>query len=137
MVNFLVVTHGDFGSYVIEAAETIVGEQRDGVRSVPVNARMSVEEARAKIVQALAEMDSPDGLVILTDIPGGTPTNLVLPLAKDRKRTTVLTGLNLYMLVTAFSHRRLPFEELAEKMLANARNSIVDVHKLFLSRVKP
>lgn len=136
MVNFLVVTHGDFGAYAVEAAEGIVGEQRRGVRSVPIPARMSVEEAREKVRRAVAELADGDGLIILTDIPGGTPSNICLPMVRDRARVAVLSGLNLYMLVTAFSHRSLPFEDLTRLMLANASKSILDLVQLLAARTK-
>ena len=136
MVNFLIVTHGEFGSYAVEAAEGIVGEQRRGVRSVAVTHRMSVEQARARVAAAIDELCGPDGLVILTDIPGGTPSNLCLPLAQGRARVAVLSGLNLYMLVTAFSKRGLPFEELVPLILGNGARSLADLGKLLERRTK-
>ena len=137
MINFLVITHGDFGSYAVEAAETIVGEQKKGVCSVAITPRMTLPEARARVDRAVRELLSPDGLIILTDIPGGTPANICIPLVKDKPRVAVLSGLNLYMLITGFSNRDLPFEDLTQKMLKNSANSIVDLHKLFLSRTGP
>lgn len=134
MVNFLVVTHGDFGAYAVEAAEGILGEQREGVRCVAIAPRMTVAEARERIAGAVAQLADGDGLVICTDMPGGTPANLCLPLAQGRPRVAVLTGLNLYMLVTGFAHRALPFEELTRRMLDSGVRSIADLHRVFQER---
>ena len=135
MVNILIVTHGEFGAYAVEAAETIVGVQT-GVRSIPITPRMTVEDAKARLAAALDELAGPDGIVMLTDIPGGTRSNLSLPLSRERAGVVVLSGLNLYMLVTAFSNRTLPLEELSQKLLKNAASSILDLSQLLRARAK-
>lgn len=133
MINFIVVTHGEFGAYLIEAAEGIVGRQGAGVRAIATSSRLSVPEIRGKLSRALRELSNPDGTVVFTDMPGGTPNNLSFPLVKDAPRTEMVSGVNLYMLVTAFSHRdRLPLERLVEKIVADGQKSIRDVRKMFL-----
>lgn len=131
MINFIVVTHGEFGAYLIEAAEEIVGRQTDGVRSISISARFGMDEVRRRIARAVSEMDGGDGILVVTDMPGGTPSNAVLPLVKDRPGVAVLSGLNLYMLVSGFSRRReLPLGELSRRMLADGQRSIQDVKAL-------
>lgn len=133
MINFIVVTHGEFGAYMIEAAEGIVGRQGSGVRAIATSSRHSVPEIRAKIARALRELANPDGTIVFTDMPGGTPNNLSFPLVKDAARAEMISGVNLYMLITAFSHRdRLPLERLVEKIAADGQKSIRDVRKMFL-----
>lgn len=133
MINFIVVTHGEFGAYLVEAAEGIVGRQGSGVRAIATSSRLSVPEIRAKLSRALRDLAGPDGTVVFTDMPGGTPNNLAFPLIKDLPRTKMISGVNLYMLVTAFSHRdRLPLERLVEKIAADGQKSIRDVRKMFL-----
>jgi mannose/fructose-specific phosphotransferase system component IIA len=133
MINFMVVTHGEFGAYLIEAAEGIVGRQGSGVRAIATSSRLSVPEIRGKISRALRDLSNPDGTIVFTDMPGGTPNNLAFPLIKDAARTEMISGVNLYMLVTAFSHRdRLPLERLVEKIVADGQKSIRDVRKMFL-----
>ena len=134
MISVIVVTHGDFGAYLIEAAEGIVGRQSRGVRSIATSSRLSVPEIRARLEKALNELDGPDGTLVLTDIPGGTPNNLAFPLVKDRPRVELVSGVNLYMLVSAFGHRdRLDLPRLAEKVVADGQRSIRDVRAMFLS----
>ncbi|MFI5362127.1 MAG: PTS sugar transporter subunit IIA [Elusimicrobiota bacterium] len=133
MINFIIVTHGEFGAYLVEAAEGIVGRQSGGVRAVATSSRLSVPEIKGKISRALRELDNPDGTIVFTDMPGGTPNNLSFPLVKDAPRTEMISGVNLYMLVSAFSGRdRLPLERLVEKICADGQKSIRDVRKTFL-----
>ena len=133
MINFIVVTHGEFGAYMIEAAEGIVGRQGSGVRAIATSSRHSVAEIRAKIARALRELANPDGTIVFTDMPGGTPNNLSFPLVKDSPKTEMISGVNLYMLVCAFSHRdNLPLARLVEKIAADGQRSIRDVRQMFL-----
>ena len=129
MVNFIIITHGEFGAYLMEAAEKIVGRQSEGVRVVAISPRLGVEELRRGVARAVAELRSDDGLVVLTDMPGGTPSNIVLPLVKDLPRVAVISGINLYMIISAFNARaaRLPLEEAVRKILADAARSIRDI----------
>lgn len=134
MINFIVVTHGEFGAYLVEAAEGIVGRQDQGVRAIATSSRLSVPEIRAKIARALRELSSPDGTIVFTDMPGGTPNNLSFPLIKDASRVGMVSGVNLYMLVSAFSQRdRMPLESLVSKIVADGQKSIRDVRLMFLA----
>ena len=105
MINVIVVTHGEFGAYLVEAAEGIVGRQSQGVRVVATSSRQSVAEIKRRIERALAELANPDGVLLFTDMPGGTPNNLSFPLIRDEKRVEMISGVNLYMLISAFSNR--------------------------------
>ena len=136
MINFIVVTHGEFGAYLIEAAEGIVGRQDQGVRVIATSSRLSVPEIRVKIARALRELANPDGIIVFTDMPGGTPNNLSFPLIKDAARVEMISGVNLYMLVSAFSQRdRMPLEGLVEKIVADGQKSIRDVRRMFVAAV--
>jgi mannose/fructose-specific phosphotransferase system component IIA len=133
MINFIIVTHGEFGAYLVEAAEGIVGRQGSGVRAIATSSRLSVPEIKGKISRALRELANPDGTIVFTDMPGGTPNNLSFPLVKDAARTEMISGVNLYMLVCGFSHRgNLPLERLVEKIVADGQKSIRDVRQMYL-----
>lgn len=132
MINFIIVTHGEFGGYLVEAAETIVGRQTAGVRVVPTSSRLTVPEIKSRIEKALKDLASPDGIVVFTDMPGGTPNNLSFPLIKDARGVELVSGVNLYMLVCAFSNRdRLTLRSLVEKVVADGQRSIRDVREMF------
>ncbi|MDE2491804.1 MAG: hypothetical protein KGM24_13240 [Elusimicrobia bacterium] len=133
MINFIVVTHGEFGAYLVEAAEGIVGRQAQGVRVVATSSRLSVPEIRAKLQRALRELSGPDGVVLFTDMPGGTPNNLAFPMIKDARDVEMVSGVNLYMMVSAFSHRAtLPLPRLVEKIVADGQKSIRDIRQMYM-----
>lgn len=135
MVNLVIVTHGEFGAYLVEAAEEIVGAQDSGVRCIGISPRVGVDELRARVSSAVSELRGEGGLVVVIDIPGGTPCNLAMPLVKDMPDVGVVSGLNLYMLVTAFNHRKtVGREELIEKMVSCGRRSVTDLKSVFLTR---
>ncbi|MBI3288134.1 MAG: hypothetical protein HYZ74_01290 [Elusimicrobia bacterium] len=134
MINFIIVTHGEFGAYLVEAAEGIVGRQVAGVRAVSTSSRQSIVEIRRRVEHALAELASADGVILFTDMPGGTPNNLSFPLIKDSPRVEMISGVNLYMLVCAFSQRdRMTIDRLVEKVVSDGQRSIRDVRAMFLA----
>jgi len=134
MINFIVVTHGEFGAYLVEAAEGIVGRQASGVRVVSTSSRQSVPEIKRRIERALAELANSDGIVLFTDMPGGTPNNLSFPLIRDEKKVEMISGVNLYMLVSGFSNRELlPLPKLVEKIVADGQKSIRDIRAMFVA----
>lgn len=134
MINFVIVTHGEFGAYLAEAAESIIGRQGQGVRVISVSSRLSVPEIHERIQKAVRDLASADGLILFTDMPGGTPSNLSFPVIKDVPRVEMISGVNLYMLVSAFSHRGdLPLGRLVDKVIADGQASIRDIRHMFLS----
>ncbi|MCX5796882.1 MAG: PTS sugar transporter subunit IIA [Elusimicrobia bacterium] len=135
MINFLIVTHGEFGAYLAEAAESIVGRQEEGVKVLSISPRVSVAELRERIRRAVAELGGADGLILFTDMPGGTPSNLAFPLVRSLPGVEMVTGVNLYMLVSAFSHRAdTALPALVEKVLSDGQKSVCDVRRRFLAR---
>jgi len=135
MINFIVVTHGEFGAYLVEAAESIVGRQSKGVRVITISQRHSVPEIRERIQKSIEELAGPDGLIVFTDMPGGTPGNLSFPLLKDKDKVEMISGVNMYMLVNAFSHRSdTALAPLVQKLVADGQKSIRDVRQMFLTR---
>ena len=134
MINFIIVTHGEFGAYLVEAAEGIVGRQEKGVRVVSTSSRQSVAEIKRRIERALAELANPDGIILFTDMPGGTPNNLSFPLVRNDPRVEMVSGVNLYMLISAFGQRdNLPLAKLVEKAVADGQKSIRDIRAMFLA----
>lgn len=137
MINLIVVTHGEFGAYIMEAAEQIVGRQEVGVRVITISARVGVSEIRERICRAITALGPAEGLIIFTDISGGTPSNLAFPLIQDMPRVEIIAGLNLYMLISALTHRgHCNLEELVEKIIADGRKSICNLRREFMARAR-
>lgn len=135
MINFLIITHGEFGAYLVEAAEAIAGPQRVGVRVVSISSRAAVGDIRDRLKHAVEDISRGEGLIVFTDMPGGTPGNLAFPIIKDKPRVEIVSGVNLYMLISAFSHREdYGFRELIDKVIADGRKSICDIRPMFLAK---
>ncbi len=97
LVGALVVTHGQLGQELVSAAQAIVGEI-SYIAAVSIGWNDDVDESKKKIEQAVAEVDQGKGVIILTDMFGGTPSNLSLPLLK-RNEVDIVTGVNLPMVI--------------------------------------
>ena len=96
MIGVVVVTHGQLATELVNAAETIVGEL-PRFTAVSIGWHEDTEDARTEIVEAIARVKQDDGVLILTDMFGGTPSNLALTfLGSD---VEVITGVNLPMLI--------------------------------------
>jgi len=96
-VGGLVVTHGQLGQELVAAAETIVGETLPIV-AVSIGWNDDVAESQRKIEVAVQKVDTGKGVIILTDMFGGTPSNLALPLLK-KGELEIVTGVNLPMII--------------------------------------
>lgn len=113
-IGVIIVTHGKYGEAMLKAAELILGPQEDCV-SIGVESAHEVDSAVARLNDAARRLDSGQGVIALTDMFGGTPTNLALSLLGQHK-AEVVTGANLPMLLKVFESRdTLPLPELAQK----------------------
>ncbi len=97
MIGVLITTHGNLGNELIHAAESIKGKLK-GVMHVCVEQTRGVEELKREISAALKKLDKGQGVLILTDLFGGTPSNISLSFMKEGK-VEVLTGVNLPMML--------------------------------------
>ncbi|MHC1710605.1 MAG: PTS sugar transporter subunit IIA [Solidesulfovibrio sp.] len=110
-VGVVVVTHTDYGSSLLKAAECILGPQ-EYCRAVSVDVTHDVALTLTELKSAIKETDQGGGVLILTDMFGGTPTNLSLSLLGSG-RLEVLTGVNLPMLIKILGSRTKTLESLA------------------------
>jgi PTS system mannose-specific IIA component len=97
MIGLVLVSHGNLGVALREAMEHVVGPQRN-VATVSVEADADIETQRKEIAERVAEVDTGDGVVVLTDMFGGTPCNLSMSML-NRHNVEVIAGVNLPMLV--------------------------------------
>jgi PTS system mannose-specific IIA component len=98
MIGVVVVTHGQLARELLNAAETIVGDLPQ-FTAVSIGWHEDTQDAREEIAQAVARVQQGDGVLILTDMFGGTPANLAMSFLTDGS-VEVLTGVNLPMLIT-------------------------------------
>lgn len=93
----LITTHGDLGKEFVKAAEMIKGPMK-GVLHIPIDQSKGVEEIKKEISTAIKKLDQGNGVLIMTDLFGGTPSNISLSFMKDGK-VEVVTGVNLPMML--------------------------------------
>jgi PTS system mannose-specific IIA component len=104
MIGMILVTHGRLAEEFVHAMEHVVGEQPD-VATVCIGPNDDMGERRREIASAIKRVDSGSGAVILTDLFGGTPSNLAISLLKTGK-TEVIAGINLPMLIRLAGARK-------------------------------
>lgn len=122
-VGVLVVTHGDFGSALLDAAQMIMGPMT-GIQPVSVLVSRGVDEIVADLKAALASLETGMGVIVLTDLFGGTPTTLSLSLRK-LGNNEVVAGVNLPMLLKVLQSRQSSVAELAVQAKAAGQQGIV------------
>ena len=97
MIGILVVTHGQLATELLAATEHVVGDM-ERARAVCIGPDDDLEQRRADVQTAAEAVDDGDGVVIVTDMFGGTPANLAISLL-EKGRVEVLAGANLPMLI--------------------------------------
>ena len=122
MVGALVVTHGHLAHELVAAAEMIVGEISH-IQAVSIGWHDDVNEARKEIERRIAEVDDGSGVLILTDMFGGTPSNIAFSF-HDPGKVDVVTGVNLPMIIKIATQENETLEGLARDVLEQGRSSI-------------
>lgn len=103
MIGMVLVTHGRLAVEFIAALEHVVGKQRQ-VAAVCIGPEDDMEQRRQEILDKVGEVDGGSGVVVLTDMFGGTPSNLAISII-DKARIEVIAGVNLPMLIKLASVR--------------------------------
>ena len=103
MIGLVIVTHGRLAAEFVSAMEHVVGRQR-AVESVCIGPEDDMERRRQDILEAVDRVDSGSGVILLTDMFGGTPSNLAISVM-EQTRAEVIAGLNLPMLIKLASIR--------------------------------
>jgi mannose PTS system EIIA component len=123
MIGGLVVTHGRLAIELLNAAEMIVGEIQ-GIAAVSLGWHDDVDTAATMVRNALERVKTPDGVLILTDMFGGTPTNIASTFLNEGK-VEVVTGVNLPMLLKLADVAAIqPLETAARLVRESGQNSI-------------
>jgi len=133
MVGIVIVSHLNFADVVLKTAELIVGKI-EGSRALSLDPKKDVEVLRSEIIKALKEVNSGDGVIILTDMFGGTPSNLAMSFLSDE--VEVVSGVNLPMLIRiAMDREGKDLKTLAVKAKESGRENI-NVATEFLNKKK-
>ena len=103
MIGLVIVTHGRLAEEFVSAMEHVVGPQR-GVEAICIGPEDDMERRRKDILEAVDRVDEGQGVILLTDMFGGTPSNLAISVM-EQTRAEVIAGLNLPMLIKLASVR--------------------------------
>lgn len=132
MIGFVIVTHGGLANEFRSALEHVVGDQQQ-LEAICIGPDDDMEKRREDIAIATKDVDSGDGVILLTDMFGGTPSNLAISLL-DHGRVEVIAGVNLPMLIKLVGVReKMGLEEAVEAAQDSARKYISVASKV-LSR---
>lgn len=132
MIGVVIITHGNLSEHLLATASMIMGEAKD-VHAVTFTARESLDSLRQRAVAAI-ELYRSEGCLVLTDIMGGSATNVCVELMKNEK-VEVLTGVNLPMLLEAIGYRDgADLKALARKVQESGTKSIINLKEFFEKR---
>lgn len=118
MIGMVLVTHGRLAEELVAALEHVVGPQSN-VAAIGIGPDDDMEERRGQIMESAAKADEGEGVVVLTDMFGGTPSNLAISIM-DKANVEVIAGVNLPMLIKLASVR---VTEPLEKAVISARDA--------------
>ena len=123
MIGLVLVTHGRLAEEFRSAVEHVVGAQQN-FETVSIGADDDMEQRRRDIVDAVARTDTGSGVILLTDMFGGTPSNLAISVMEPG-RIEVIAGVNLPMLIKAANLReQQDLTEVARSLREHGRNAI-------------
>ncbi|MBU0994004.1 MAG: PTS fructose transporter subunit IIA [Proteobacteria bacterium] len=124
MTGIVIVTHGQLGDALIEAAEFITGQKPEAVVAVSINIQSNADKLREKIEKKINEVKGDNGVLILTDMFGGSPSNLSYSFLEEGS-IEVISGVNLPILLKAIDIRvKMPLSESVEKIVDFGKRSV-------------
>ncbi|MEO1109112.1 MAG: PTS fructose transporter subunit IIA [Pseudomonadota bacterium] len=122
MIGIVIVAHGGLAQEYLAAMQHVVGAQ-PGLAAIAIEADHDREEKQAEICRAANEVDLGDGVVIVTDLFGGSPSNLSLKACAPQDRR-ILYGANLPMLIKLAKSRHLPVADAVRQAMEAGRKYI-------------
>lgn len=124
MIGIVIVTHCELGEALIDAAEFILGEKPDGIAAVSIDINKNADTLRKKVAEGIKKVDQKEGVLILTDMFGGTPSNLSYSFLEEG-HIEVISGVNLPILIRAANTRgKKSLSDLAASVESYGKKSI-------------
>ena len=125
-VSLLLITHDNVGKSIFSAASNMMGGSPIHCKNLIIHQHMDIEQGYLQAKQLYSELEEGDGVLVITDIYGSTPSNIATRLLEQhsREQITIVTGLNLPMLVRVMNYAHLNLPQLAKKAGSCADDSI-------------
>jgi PTS system ascorbate-specific IIA component len=124
MVSLLIISHGDIGSALVSAATTMLEVCPLKTEVIDVHPESNTEEVLDHAYGLVNEINDGDGVLVLTDMYGSTPSNIACKLQQD-ENVRVVGGLNLPMLIRVLNYPNLGLDQLVEKALSGGRDGVL------------
>ena len=131
MIGLILVTHGRLAEEFVSAMEHVVGPQ-EGIATICIGPQDDMEKRREEIAAAIDQVDKGAGTIVLTDLFGGTPSNLAISLL-DAGRVEVIAGINLPMLIRLAGARKAMDVTAAVSAARDAGKSYITIASEFLA----
>jgi PTS system ascorbate-specific IIA component len=123
-VGLLLITHNELGKQLLNTAAGILGNIPLRVETIGVTRDCDPDQIATEADRVCSKLNDGDGVLILTDLFGSTPSNIAARLL-DQHQALLLAGVNVPMLVRIFNYPSLPLEELGNKANSGARDGII------------
>lgn len=130
MVGILLVSHYTFAQSLKETVELIIGERKN-LGAVSISKDDKIDFFSAKLKDAVNSLDKGDGVLILADMFGGSPSNVALSLYSQNEKVKIITGVNLPIVIEALMHSNKNLDELVKIIMEKKEKTIVDVKEIF------
>ncbi len=125
MVGLLVITHNNVGGALFDAAISVLGSCPLPYEILPVSQNCDPEERFQLAQKHLKKLNQADGVLVITDMYGSTPSNIATKLAAEN--ITIVTGVNLPMLVRVMNYPKLSLDKLANKAVSAGQTGVIIV----------
>jgi PTS system ascorbate-specific IIA component len=126
MVGILLLTHAPLGQAFIDAATHVFRGRPERLEAIDVNADQDTVEVRRLASEAICRIDDGSGVLVMTDVMGGTPSNCTVPLSQPG-HVEVVAGISLPMLLRALTYRNDTVDVVVEMALAGGQNGAVRI----------
>ncbi len=127
-VNILIITHDDVGNALLQATKSTFGELPLSCKVIRIERGIDPDKVIRQLKKTIQKTATNDGVLILTDVFGSTPSNIAQAL-HDNPQTRLIAGLNLPMLIRIMNYPNLNLNELANKALTGGREGVIDCEK--------
>jgi mannose PTS system EIIA component len=124
MIGILILAHGTLGESLIHCASHVIGKRPLRVRQVGVTVLDEPNAIFPQVQELVAQVDDGSGVLVLSDICGGTPCNIACRLIQPG-RVEVIAGVSLPMLVRALTYREEPLATVVQKALSGGRDGVL------------
>ncbi|MBA4740027.1 MAG: PTS fructose transporter subunit IIA [Burkholderiales bacterium] len=126
MVGIVLITHGFLGQTLIDCAKHVIGDPLKNITAVGINGSGSIEAMTEKAAEAISNVDDGSGIIVLTDMYGGSPSNITKKLLES-DNVYGISGVNLPMLIRVLTYQDRDIKTLIKKGLSGGSEGVMQI----------